>query len=207
MSVSADGNGLVSQSGGRPGPKVAELTGMLDLSSWPKGMRVIARRERPHPGAHLRITDIDGHRYTCFATSTRGGQLADLELGHRRRARCEDCIRRAKHTARRWEPRRHRLRLLSAVGRLVRAVVRDGRRLAMGTRHHRQVQPPPGTRARLTSTTSHLQPERTTAGPWNPPGRHGSRNTGPRPRPQATQPRSRKIEANGSLISVHRTNR
>jgi hypothetical protein len=46
----------------------------------------------------LRITDIDGHRCTCFATSTRGGQLADLELRHRRRARCEDRIRCAKNT-------------------------------------------------------------------------------------------------------------
>jgi hypothetical protein len=61
-------------------------------------MRVIVRKERPHPGAQLRITDIGGHRYTCFATSTRGGQLADLELRHRRRARCEDRIRCAKDT-------------------------------------------------------------------------------------------------------------
>ena len=66
--------------------------------SWPKGMRVIVRKERPHPGAQLRFTDIDGHRFTCFATSTRGGQLADLELRHRRRARCEDRIRCAKDT-------------------------------------------------------------------------------------------------------------
>ena len=71
---------------------------MLDLSTWPKGMRVIVRKERPHPGAQLRFTDIDGHRFTCFATSTQGGQLADLELRHRRRARCEDRIRCAKDT-------------------------------------------------------------------------------------------------------------
>ncbi len=29
---------------------VAELTGLLNLAGWPKGMRVIARKERPHPG-------------------------------------------------------------------------------------------------------------------------------------------------------------
>jgi hypothetical protein len=57
-----------------------------DLSAWPNGMRLIVRKERPHPGAQLRFTDIDGHRFTCFATSTKGGQLADLELRHRRRA-------------------------------------------------------------------------------------------------------------------------
>ena len=44
---------------------------MLNLSSWPEGMRVIVRKERPHPGAQLRFTDIDGHRFTCFATSTK----------------------------------------------------------------------------------------------------------------------------------------
>ncbi|MGI5485422.1 IS1380 family transposase [Microtetraspora malaysiensis] len=82
----------------RAGAWVAELTGMLDLSAWPKGMRVIVRKERPHPGAQLRFTDIDGHRFTCFVTNTRRGQLADLELRHRRRARCEDRIRCAKDT-------------------------------------------------------------------------------------------------------------
>jgi hypothetical protein len=55
---------------------VAELTGMLDLTGWPKGMRVIVRRERPHPGTQLRFTDIDGHRFTCLVTNTRRGQLA-----------------------------------------------------------------------------------------------------------------------------------
>ena len=82
----------------RPGAWVAELTGLLDLSAWPAGMRVIVRKERPHPGAQLRFTDIGGHRVTCFATDAKTGQLADLELRHRRRARCEDRIRCAKDT-------------------------------------------------------------------------------------------------------------
>ena len=82
----------------RKGAWVAELTGLLDLSSWPAGMRVIIRKERPHPGAQLTITDVDGHRITAFATNTTRGQLADLELRHRRRARCEDRIRLAKDT-------------------------------------------------------------------------------------------------------------
>jgi Transposase DDE domain group 1 len=142
----------------RDGAWVADVTGLLDLSSWPKGMRVIVRKERPHPGAQLRLTDIDGHRITAFATNTHRGQLANLELRHRRRARCEDRIRNAKdtgltnlplheftqnqiwcaivalaceliawmqmlslakHEARRWEPKRLRLRLFSIAGRLV----------------------------------------------------------------------------------------
>jgi Transposase DDE domain group 1 len=82
----------------RPGAWVAEITGLLDLSGWPAGMRVIVRRERPHPGAQLRFTDLNGHRFTAFATDARRGQLADLELRHRRRARCEDRIRNAKDT-------------------------------------------------------------------------------------------------------------
>jgi DDE family transposase len=158
----------------REGAWVAELTGMLELTSWPKGMRVIVRRERPHPGAQLRFTDIDGHRFTCFVTGTRPGgkhgQLADLELRHRRRARCEDRIRCAKDSglrnlplhgfaanqiwlelvalaaeltawtqmlaldgpARRWEPKRLRLRVFSAVGRLV----RGGRQLRLRLARH-----------------------------------------------------------------------
>jgi hypothetical protein len=82
----------------RPGAWVAELTGLLNLAGWPAGMRVIARKERPHPGAQLRFTDINGHRFTAFATDAQRGQLADLELRHRRRARCEDRIRCAKDT-------------------------------------------------------------------------------------------------------------
>lgn len=52
---------------------------MLNLPGWPAGVRLIAGKERPHPGAQLRLTDIDGHRFTVFATSTKGGQIADLE--------------------------------------------------------------------------------------------------------------------------------
>src|SRR4051794_20626594 len=82
----------------RSGAWVAELTGLFDLAGWPAGMRLIVRKERPHPGAQLRITDLDGHRITAFVTNTTRGQLADLELRHRRRARAEDRIRCAKDT-------------------------------------------------------------------------------------------------------------
>ncbi|NUK08349.1 IS1380 family transposase [Streptomyces lunaelactis] len=82
----------------RPGAWVAEITDMPDLTTWPKGMRLIVRKERAHPGAQLRFTDVDGLRLTCFATNTKSGQLADLELRHRRRARCEDRIRNARDT-------------------------------------------------------------------------------------------------------------
>jgi hypothetical protein len=140
----------------RDGAFVAEVTDLFDLSGWPPGMRLIVRKERPHPGAQLRITDVDGMRITAFVTNTAKGQLADLELRHRRRARAEDRIRAAKdtglanlplhdfaqnqiwcalvalacdllawmqilalteHQARRWEPKRLRLRLLTIPAR------------------------------------------------------------------------------------------
>jgi hypothetical protein len=159
-----DGDGQV-----RKGAWVADITGLLELGDWPAGMRVIVRKERPHPGAQLRFTDVDGHRFTCFATDATKGQLADLELRHRRRARCEDRIRNAKDTglrnlplkgftqnqlwceivalacdllawmqmlaltgeARRWEPKRLRLRVFAVAGRFA----RSGRRLRLRLAH------------------------------------------------------------------------
>jgi hypothetical protein len=85
----------------RDGAQVAELTRHIPAGTgkaWPAGMRVIARRERPHPGAQLRITDNDGWRITVFATNVKGGRLADLEVQHRLRARAEDRIRCLKDT-------------------------------------------------------------------------------------------------------------
>lgn len=83
----------------RDGAWVIDATGIVDLSSWPPGMRLIIRKERPHPGAQLRFTDRDGLRLTAFVTNTARGQIQNLELRHRRRARCEDRIRIAKDTA------------------------------------------------------------------------------------------------------------
>ena len=63
----------------RDGADVAELTGLLDLSGWPPGMRIIVRRERPHPGAQLDAFEHrDGYRYQTFATNTPhgGGPIA-----------------------------------------------------------------------------------------------------------------------------------
>jgi Transposase DDE domain group 1 len=84
----------------RDGAWVAEATGMIDLSSWPEGSRLILRKERPHPGAQLTFTDVDGHRITAFLTDTPPGvipgQAAGLELRHRQHARVEDRIREGK---------------------------------------------------------------------------------------------------------------
>jgi len=133
-------------------------------------MRVIVRKERPHPGAQLTITDVDGHRITAFATNTKTGgpgtQLPDLELRQWRRARAEDRIRISKdtglmnlplfglaqnriwcaivalaveltawmqmlalngHAARRWEPKRSRLRLFTVPA----TIARTGRQVRL----------------------------------------------------------------------------
>lgn len=83
----------------REGGDVAEVTGLMDLSGWPEGMRVILRRERPHPGAQLSLLEeADGWRYQAFITNTATGQLAFLEARHRAHARVEDRIRHAKDT-------------------------------------------------------------------------------------------------------------
>jgi hypothetical protein len=109
---------------------VVELTGLLrasvgpdgptidQLKTWPKDMRVIVRRERPHPGAQLSLfEEADGWRYQIFATNTptgtpgrptgKLGQLAYLEARHRAHARVEDCIRNAKNTGLGHLPSKH----------------------------------------------------------------------------------------------------
>jgi hypothetical protein len=169
----------------RDGAQVADLTAWMPTpvaptrspdrfgpQHWPETMRVIARREVPHPGAQLRLTDHNGWRITCFATNTTGWPLPDLEVRHRQRARAEDRIRCLKDTgmrnlpfhgyaqnqiwleivalaadlltwtqtlafdtqepARRWEPKRLRLRLLNVAGK----IVRTGRRRRLRLPHH-----------------------------------------------------------------------
>jgi hypothetical protein len=159
----------------REGAQVAELTRHLPdtITGWPEGMRIIVRRERPHPGAQLRLTDAEGWRLTCFATNTcgPGWTLPLLEVRHRQRARAEDRIRNLKdtglrnlplqgfaqnqiwlevialaadlivwtqtlafhdHPARRWEPKRLRLRLFAVAGRIIRSGRRRRLRLPRG---------------------------------------------------------------------------
>ena len=52
---------------------MAEATSLVNLSTWPAGTRLVLRKERPHPGAQLRFTDIDGMRVTAFITDTAPG--------------------------------------------------------------------------------------------------------------------------------------
>ena len=82
----------------RDGAWVTELTGLLDQSSWPSGTRLICRRERPHPGAQLSFTDLDGHRFQCFITDQADEDIAALEALHRQHAQVEDRVKTLKAT-------------------------------------------------------------------------------------------------------------
>jgi hypothetical protein len=89
---------------------VTELTALLragragdQLAAWPESMRVLARRERPHPGAQLTLFETrDGWRYTLWVTNlpaaSRGwrSRLPYIDAAHRVHARVEDRIRTGK---------------------------------------------------------------------------------------------------------------
>lgn len=90
--VTADG------SDERDGAHVTELTNLVDLSGWPPGTRMIARRELAHPGAQLTFTDLDGHRFQVFVTDCGDPDIAYLEALYRGRGRAERRICDAKDT-------------------------------------------------------------------------------------------------------------
>jgi hypothetical protein len=85
---------------------VVELTALLRehpegdrLANWPADLRIIARREKPHPGAQLSLFEqAEGWRYQLVATNTPGKTAQFLEARHRPHARVEDCIRTGKQT-------------------------------------------------------------------------------------------------------------
>ena len=93
---------------------VTEITGLLDpafLATWQADcptIRVLLRRERPHPGAQLdALEESDGYRYQATITNTRHGQVAFLDARHRAHARVEDRIRTGKDTGLGHLPSRH----------------------------------------------------------------------------------------------------
>jgi Transposase DDE domain group 1 len=88
----------------RDGAWVAELTEQVNLGEWPEGTRLICRRERPHPGAQLSFTDLDGHRFQCFITDQDDEDITRLEVTHRQHAQVEDQIKTLKTTGASYLP-------------------------------------------------------------------------------------------------------
>lgn len=86
--ISADGSEW------RDHGEVVEITHLVSdvfdsTRAWPSGLRMIARRELPHPGAQLTFTDVDGHRYQVFVTDLDDPDIAYLEALYRGRGRAE----------------------------------------------------------------------------------------------------------------------
>jgi len=85
----------------RENGEVAEITDNVDLSAWSEKdqpIRLIVRRERPHPGAQLSFTDHDGYRFQAILTDQTDPNIAVLECRHRQHAHVEDRIRDDKDT-------------------------------------------------------------------------------------------------------------
>lgn len=95
--LSADGTEL------RDHAEVAEITELAEVSNWPEGTRMIARREHPHPGAQLTFTDASGRRLQVLLTDIadndhNGTDIAYIEALHRGRGRAEQQISDHKNT-------------------------------------------------------------------------------------------------------------
>jgi len=84
---------------------VCELTGLVDLSSWPAGSRLIARRERLQGEEQLRLFADHGEwRLEVFLTDQDDEDVAELDRRHRQHATVEDRIREGKETGMRNLP-------------------------------------------------------------------------------------------------------
>ncbi len=86
---------LDSDDAPRAGAWIAELPTCAVPAGWPVGSRLIVRKERPHPGAQLRFSDHDGHRFQLVLTD-RAGDVRMLEREHRARGDAENRVRAAK---------------------------------------------------------------------------------------------------------------
>jgi hypothetical protein len=82
----------------REGAQVAEITHLVELSTWPPRTRAIVRREEPHPGAQFNLFDPAGWRHQVFICDSADKDISYLEARHRGHARVEDRIRCAKDT-------------------------------------------------------------------------------------------------------------
>jgi hypothetical protein len=81
----------------REGAQVTEAPHLVP--AWaPKGTRAIVRRERPHPGASLRLWDYNGWRHQVVLTNDGNPDIAALEAHHRGHAQVENRVKNLKDT-------------------------------------------------------------------------------------------------------------
>lgn len=78
----------------REGAEVTELSELYEVAGWHDDMRVICRRERPHPGASSPTSTARRVAPHPLHHQTRKARVfAALELRHRGHARVEDQVR------------------------------------------------------------------------------------------------------------------
>ena len=95
-----------------PDADVVELTGILRhshggdaMSSWPKDVRVIARRVPGPAGQQAKLGQDPHWRYGAFATNTTAGQIQWLDARHRTQAHVQDKIKEPRPSVRTTCPR------------------------------------------------------------------------------------------------------
>jgi hypothetical protein len=79
----------------RAGSAVAEVSDLIDLTSWPEGTRFVVRREPLHPGAQTSLFPSMEYRYWGHYTDAAGDPVA-IDAHMRAHAHVEDHIRRLK---------------------------------------------------------------------------------------------------------------
>ena len=79
----------------REGAQVCEAPGLVPANA-PEGTRAIVRRERPHPGASLRLWDYNGLRHQVTLTNDPDADIVALERFHRSHAQVENRIKQLK---------------------------------------------------------------------------------------------------------------
>ena len=79
----------------RQGAQVCEAPALVPAKA-PPGTRAIVRRERPHPGAKLRLWDHNGLRHQVTLTNDTDDDIVALERFHRQHAQVENRIKQLK---------------------------------------------------------------------------------------------------------------
>ncbi len=96
MPESAWINAVRADGSQREHSQVCEITEHVNISSWPEGSRLIARRTELKEGDQQSFADLDGYRLSVFITDQDDQNVAVLDLDHRGHARVEDRIRQGK---------------------------------------------------------------------------------------------------------------
>ena len=182
--------------------EVAEITHLVGhvfeaTRSWPSGIRMIARHERPHPGAQLTFTDVDGHRYQVFVTDLADTDIAYLEALYRGRGRCRTTdLRHQSH-----RPDQPALALVSDQPHLAATRALRPTTCSLGPNCTRSPAPAWPTRNRNDSATACSTPPRESPAPVGGPTA-GSQPTGPGP-PTSSPPST--APTNSASAAEHTT--